>query len=176
MKVCFTLDYCTQFQDLPPHLVFSSRTNVCIMLIIMASSLNHFYRRKATMHSVCFWETPRSQICENIECCTTMFLWQIYVARNNKTYEGLYLKCPKLHWNKRTFVCSWPLLDAQFGSTDRKAREAVVQFLSFVSVSVKRFAGSHWLDYDASTVKHSECVCVLASVIGHENHIFSAPH
>jgi len=26
-----------------------------------------------------------------------MFLWQMYVAGNNKTYVGLHVKCPMLH-------------------------------------------------------------------------------
>ena len=34
---------------------------------------------------------------KNIACCTILFMWQIYVASNNKTYVGLRVKCPMLH-------------------------------------------------------------------------------
>ena len=61
------------------------------------------------------WATCHCQMYKNIECCTTMLLWQIHVAGNNTTYVGRHVKCPMLLWNKRMFVCSRPSLDVQLG-------------------------------------------------------------
>jgi hypothetical protein len=33
---------------------------------------------------------------KNVEFCTTMLLWRIYVADKNKTYFGLTVNCPIL--------------------------------------------------------------------------------
>jgi len=51
---------------------------------------------------------------KNTECGKTMLLWQIYVAGNKKTCEGLHAKCPMLQWNTRMTVCWWLSLDQCF--------------------------------------------------------------
>ena len=37
------------------------------------------------------------QLYKNIECCSAVLLWLIYVASNNNTYVGLKVKCTMLH-------------------------------------------------------------------------------
>jgi hypothetical protein len=60
-----------------------------------------------------------------------MLLWQIFVAKNNNTFAGLHVNFPMLQWNKRMFVWSWPVLDAQVGETDHNLSQVVGRFLSF---------------------------------------------
>jgi hypothetical protein len=64
--------------------------------------------------SLSCWGTCHYHLYENIECCTTMLLWLIYITGNNKMHIVLHVKCPLLPWNKRMFICSWPFLDVQF--------------------------------------------------------------
>jgi hypothetical protein len=73
---------------------------------IVARTLSHCCNESKTLHCVC-----HRQLFKYIEKCTTVLLWQIYVAGSNKTYLRLHVKCPMLHWNKRMFICSWPTLD-----------------------------------------------------------------
>jgi len=35
-------------------------------------------------------------------------------SSKNKTYVGLHVKCPMLHWNNIKFACPRPSLDVQF--------------------------------------------------------------
>jgi hypothetical protein len=49
------------------------------------------------MRSVCIIELHVCYLCTNIEGSTKRkFLWQIYVADNNKSYSGLFTKFPIL--------------------------------------------------------------------------------
>jgi hypothetical protein len=68
----------------------------------VARTLNHCCNKSTILHSVYCWCACHQQLCKNIEYCTTMILWQIYVAENNKTYLGLHVNCPMLHWNKKS--------------------------------------------------------------------------
>jgi len=55
---------------------------------------NHFCtgNTTATFHT-CWWVTCHCQLYKNNKFCTTMLLWQMYVAGSNKMYLGLNVKC-----------------------------------------------------------------------------------
>ena len=121
---------------------------------IVARSHNHCCSGNTTKHSGCARTRARArarvcvcvcvcvcraicrcQMYKSTECCTTMLLWPIYVADNNKTYAGLHVKCPILHSNKRMFACSWSSLMYNLAKT-------LCSFSVFVSVAVKHFTKS----------------------------------
>ena len=127
---------------------------------IVTRSRNHCCSGNTTVLSVCCWAICHCQLYKNIDCCTTMGLWQSYVTCNNKTYVGLNVKCLMLQCNKRMFVWSRRSLDVQFGWTNRNDRQLVVQFLGFC-VAVKRF---RWdgINYTAISINiFWMCVCIL---------------
>jgi hypothetical protein len=62
------------------------------------------------------WAVCRCQLYKNTECCTTMLLWQIFVAGKNKMCIGLHINIMMPHWNqKKKSVTLWSPWDLQFG-------------------------------------------------------------
>jgi hypothetical protein len=66
---------------------------------------------------------------KNIEHCITMFVWQIYVAGNNRTSVA---SCTMFHaaLEQRNVRCSWTSLDTH------QAKEAVVTKMLLYRLSV----------------------------------------
>jgi hypothetical protein len=60
-----------------------------------------------------------------------VLLRQIFITNNNEMFVGFHVNLPMLQWNKRMFVWSWPVLDAQVGETDHNNSQVVERFLSF---------------------------------------------
>jgi hypothetical protein len=79
-----------------------------------------------------------------------MLLWHIYVTSKNKTHVGLA---------------------EQIVVTGKSLCNLSV----FVSVARKHFTSLDRINQLCSS-EHYECVCILAFIIQHANHIFSVPH
>jgi hypothetical protein len=99
--------------------------------------------------SVCCWAACHCQLYTNIECCTTMPVWEICVAGNNRTYVDLDVKCPMLPWNKGKFVCPCPSLDMH---------------LAKQMVMAKRFGDqTEWISHEAISPECCDCLCSCLS-------------
>ena len=79
---------------------------------------------------------------QNIECCTAVIQWKIYVASHNKMYVGLHVKCPMPHLNERMFVCIFSI---------------------FMRVAVKHFTRLEGINFEAVIINYYECVSVFLS-------------
>ena len=128
---------------------------------IVACLLNHCWSGHTTVNSVYCWDTCHCQPYKNIECYTTMLLWQIYVASNNRMYIGLNVKGPMLHWNKRIFICSWPYLDVQLDKEIVITGKLLHIFSLFVSFAIPFYKIMKWISHEAVSIKYYECVSVF---------------
>ena len=76
------------------------------------------------------WATSHCQLHKDNAWSTTIFLWGIMSPVN---INLIWLSCNLVDaaQKKKIFVCSWPVADSQFGSTDSNGRLDVAQFLRF---------------------------------------------
>lgn len=112
----------------PGEATYVQRNSVMWFVTVLQLKLNNEFL-------LYFWSTRYCKPYNNTKYSTTMLLWQICVANNNKRYVDLHVNCPMLHWNKRIFLCSrrsWDVVYLHIVMTDK----SLSRFSVFVSFAV----------------------------------------